>query len=448
MNDEPLIYELKHWSPAKAEGGAPAPPPSGRDALGLSTTHIRPQLLSAIRQVNRDNLWQATVYKGGSLIEVHSPSIRPSRGGGKRGTVKRFSDESRRRLLRALSRTQRDQLPWFITLTYPDGFPGDPRRWKADLKAWFKRLARQFPDAAGFWKLELKPRLSGTNVGQVAPHFHLLLWGLKESWEQPDGILWRLRYMYQETKWAAPGLVFWKEEKWRDGQWSSFCESSTGVDCDGPVVEFVSEHVNKEGETIRSVESWKRDSTGQFEKGLSRWIDGRTTAGTVNLLHWVSLTWAEVVKSCDPRHVRAGTRVEPIRSREGVMFYAAKYVGKLDTEAVGNAGRFWGIHNRTKIPWAEVVRVPIKGVEAVRVMRIARQYIWAGQRQREHPHKSHWRVNCGMTFFCDASQWLQRLPALAGSVLAELDKQKGLRNGRERPQEIGGAKNRDAPEST
>ena len=130
------------------------------------------------------------------------------------------------------------------------------------------------------------------------------------------------------------------------------------------------------------------------------------------------------------------------------MFYAAKYVGKLDTEAVGNAGRFWGIHNRSKIPWAEVVRVPIKGVEAVRVMRIARQYIWAGQRQREHPHKSHWRVNCGMTFFCDAAQWLQRLPALAGSALAELDKQKGLRSGRERPQEIGGAKNRDAPEST
>lgn len=129
-------------------------------------------------------------------------------------------------------------------------------------------------------------------------------------------------------------------------------------------------------------------------------------------MHWVSLTWAEVVKSGDPRHVRAGTRVEQIRSREGVMFYASKYVGKLDTEAVGNAGRFWGIHNAKAMPWAEAVRVPLNAQQAARLMRVARRYIWTQQRQRDNPRKLRWRSNCGMMFFCDASFWLKRLPSM------------------------------------
>ncbi len=96
------------------------------------------------------------------------------------------------------------------------------------------------------------------------------------------------------------------------------------------------------------------------------------------------------------------------------MYYASKYVSKLDTEAVGNSGRFWGIHNVKAIPWAELVNVPMGQKEAVRLMRVARRYIWSTQRQREHPRKSRWRANCGMTFFCEASWWLQRLPSLCG----------------------------------
>jgi len=95
------------------------------------------------------------------------------------------------------------------------------------------------------------------------------------------------------------------------------------------------------------------------------------------------------------------------------MFYASKYVCKLDTDAAESSGRFWGLHNVKEIPWAEAVEVPLDSQQAVRVMRIARRYIWTQQRQREHPHKIHWRGNCGMTYFCDASWWLQRLPALA-----------------------------------
>jgi hypothetical protein len=105
--------------------------------------------------------------------------------------------------------------------------------------------------------------------------------------------------------------------------------------------------------------------------------------------------------------------VEEIRSRDGVMYYASKYVCKLDTESAEGAGRFWGIHNRTEIPWAEVVRVPVNEAQAVRLKRVAQRYIWSQQRQREHPKKHRWRGGCGMSFFCDASGWLKQLPALS-----------------------------------
>ena len=391
----------------EAGGAAPAARPRHRDAMGLSTSHIKPRN-------DPTDLWQVRAYSGGGLMEIHSPGIVGNRpGGGKRGIIKRFSEGSRRRLLRALNRVKRDLLPVFLTLTYPDNFPGNPRIWKAHLNAWLKRLKRQHPQTAGFWKLELKHRQSGANAGEIAPHFHLLLWGLPESWEQPDGRAWTWRFIYQQQQFAAPGLVFWKQEKWRNSQWYFTCESSTGQKCDGTAVEFVSERVNKKGENIRSVESWKRDTTGVFERWVREATDG-CGAGTVNRLHWVSLTWAEVVGSGDPRHVRAGTRVEAIRSREGVMFYASKYVCKLDTEAAESAGRFWGIHNAPCIPWAEAITVPLDRAQAVRVMRAARRYIWTAQRQREHPHKIHWRANCGMTFFCEASWWLERLPSLTG----------------------------------
>lgn len=43
---------------------------------------------------------------------------------------------------------------------------------------------------------------------------------------------------------------------------------------------------------------------------------------------WVSLAWYEVVGSKRPEHFRVGTRVERLRSWNGVTSYAAKYVAK------------------------------------------------------------------------------------------------------------------------
>jgi hypothetical protein len=75
----------------------------------------------------------------------------------------------------------------FLTLTYPDQWPGDWQRWKGNLRAWFERLRRRLPEAGATWKLE--PQRRG------APHFHLLVVGvpyiakdwLSRSWYEVVG---------------------------------------------------------------------------------------------------------------------------------------------------------------------------------------------------------------------------------------------------------------------
>jgi len=97
--------------------------------------------------------------------------------GAQRGVVQTFSKASRRRLLRLLAKTDKADRPLFVTLTYPDDFPDNPREIKRHLDAFGKRFRRKFPAGAFIWKLEYKARKSGQNTGKIAPHFHLLAWG-------------------------------------------------------------------------------------------------------------------------------------------------------------------------------------------------------------------------------------------------------------------------------
>lgn len=133
------------------------PPP----APGLSTAHIGP----------RASLGTITRYRGGSYVEVKPPkgSIPGRRGGGRRGEIWEFSRASRRRLLKLLNSVDRTAapLPYFVTLTYHNEWPEDPRDWKEQLKALHKRLKRSYGPHAAVWRLEYQRR--------GAPHFHLLL---------------------------------------------------------------------------------------------------------------------------------------------------------------------------------------------------------------------------------------------------------------------------------
>ena len=78
-----------------------------------------------------------------------------------RGKIKEFSKGARRRALRLVASLRREIRPTFATLTYPDLFDTDPRRWKRDLEALFKRILRRWPAAVIIWKMEPKERKTG-----------------------------------------------------------------------------------------------------------------------------------------------------------------------------------------------------------------------------------------------------------------------------------------------
>jgi hypothetical protein len=94
-------------------------------------------------------------------------------GGGSRDRVRGFSRASRRNLLLRLASINRNAFRAFrgrmifVTLTYPHEYPQDPELCKRHLKAFRKRLQREFGTFAAFWRLGIQKR--------GAWHFHLLL---------------------------------------------------------------------------------------------------------------------------------------------------------------------------------------------------------------------------------------------------------------------------------
>lgn len=72
------------------------------------------------------------------------------------------------------------------------------------------------------------------------------------------------------------------------------------------------------------------------------------------IFKWISETWYRIVGSGDPRHLAAGTRIEPIQSWNGVRHYTAKYLAKLPEEGgfvpaeYDGTGRFWGVIGKAR----------------------------------------------------------------------------------------------------
>ena len=94
-------------------------------------------------------------------------------GSGIRDSVRGFSRASRRNLLRRLASINRDAFRAFkgriifVTLTYSHECPQDPELCKRHLKAFRKRLQREYKSFAAFWRMGIQER--------GAWHFHLLL---------------------------------------------------------------------------------------------------------------------------------------------------------------------------------------------------------------------------------------------------------------------------------
>ena len=359
----------------------------------------------------------AHLWKGAGLLQLSAPSITGRPSSSKRGIVQKFSHRSRSRLFQSLRKLKLSALPHFVTLTYPDNYPTDERIWKHDLDVFLKRVRRKFPKASGFWKMELKERQRGEQAGTVAPHFHLLVWGLPAAWSEEGGLQTHWEFDFQAKRMAMNGKRFLRREVWKGGKLDKrehAVRDTSGLDCaeDCDRVERIVSTSLQRGEQVNVVEYWAHDGVPHLDNRIKSMTKAGffVGEGEVQLAEWISLTWASVVKSDDPRHIRAGTNCEIVRTSEGVLSYASKYIAKADTAAVGPVGRYWGIFNRTELPWGELVSIEVDGDAAYRIRRIAAHYINKNRKRRRLRLAS----GRGLSVFCTANQWARLLPDKLG----------------------------------
>ena len=284
------------------------------ESVGLSMYHISPQ--EKQKYPERVYKPEVKIWRGASLISCKLGDLQGGKGrthDWKRGDIKKFSKGSRRRALRQVAKLKRSEVPVFVTLTYPDIFPENPRLWKNHLDSFFKRLLRRYPRAVAFWRLDEIERKSGENKGKKAPHYHLLIYG----------------------------------------------------------------------------------------------------AAYLSLLPWVSRSWYEVVGSGDLDHLKAGTRVEPVRSVNGVLFYTAKYICKQDNDLLEGSGRVWGIVGRAELPGIqgkiEIIELDRKSALTVlRYMRHKGSEIYKKGRYVGRRKNPKWGIK--YTLIGDSEFWYSKLP--------------------------------------
>ena len=126
--------------------------------------------------------YKLTIFADLMQVEASKPLLVKSDenypSGGARKPITQFSTKARKAMLSKLAKVRECSGGWFLTLTYPDEFPRSARRWKRDIATMRKRLTRAYENLGGIWRLEFQDRKSGANAGEVAPHYHLLIFGL------------------------------------------------------------------------------------------------------------------------------------------------------------------------------------------------------------------------------------------------------------------------------
>jgi len=160
MTDRMSVDELR----AMQQGGE-----RSIDPLGLSKAHIRPLKKENERPYSA-KLGTVSYFPDSHLIKVKTPwTSTDVKKTSKRGKVRGFSRQSRRRMMTMVARIKNEMLPLFITLTYPSIFPSTKQS-KRDLKVFIQRMKRRWPGHGAIWKLEYQKR--------GAPHYHMLAWGI------------------------------------------------------------------------------------------------------------------------------------------------------------------------------------------------------------------------------------------------------------------------------
>ena len=164
------------------------------DSLSASEAAI---LKAEIRRHRHSNpSWHVAIQ--GNVVQVKRLGMKPPPKRSRKGTkIGVWSMQSRMRLLRYLNKIDSGRIAksLFVTLTYPDEVIAMEYPLRTMQRSVFMRyvegyLGRHVP---AVWRIEWEERKSGAYTGKLAPHFHLMLFGV-------DWIPWReVRNMWRKT---------------------------------------------------------------------------------------------------------------------------------------------------------------------------------------------------------------------------------------------------------
>ena len=116
--------------------------------------------------------------------------------------------------------------------------------------------------------------------------------------------------------------------------------------------------------------------------------------------------WFEIAGGGDPKHLRWHKGefenqhcVQQVYSHNGVMRYASKYLGKtFQVEGWQKVGRYWGVLNRSNIPFGELIQEEVTKQKALEVMRYQRRFAHLKGSGKK-----------SATVICDADQWIEKI---------------------------------------
>jgi len=134
-------------------------------------------------------------------------------------------------------------------------------------------------------------------------------------------------------------------------------------------------------------------------------LSARSSPHNKDIFEWLSKTWYRIVGSGDPKHLSAGTRIEPINTWNGVVYYASKYLAKLPSgqfSPVEFTGRFWGViqGHKWKVSMFEKDLDPYVFFKIRRVLRKRHGKLFGFKKGRVKPGQNYY----GMHAFIDSVQ--------------------------------------------
>ena len=153
---------------------------------------------------------------------------------------------------------------------------------------------------------------------------------------------------------------------------------------------------------------------GPGTKGISRyslrakklkWIIDKRDKKNQKIMNWFSESWYRIVGSEDPKHLKAGTRIEPIQTMAGVRYYVSKYLAKLPDGRYtpeGFVGRFWGRIGKERWKVNEIT-TNLSDKAFWRLRRVLRKYQEGKSNRLKNVNRRSFESWTGLTTYIDES---------------------------------------------